>query len=72
MDLGLELENQTQPSLRRGRNNVLHKVAVSGKGSDERPHELIAKGFLSFHERARNLKDHNICVIRQNEILVHS
>jgi hypothetical protein len=53
-------------------NHVLDKMTVSREGSDERPHELIAEGFLSLHQRARNLKDHIVSVVRQNAILVHS
>src|SRR5215471_21856653 len=53
-------------------NHVLHGVAVSGEGSYKRPSELSADGFLSLHDRARNLKHYIFGVVGHNEILVRS
>src|SRR4029453_14076667 len=43
--------------------HLLHEVTVSGEGRDEWPHELVADGFLSLHERARNLKRNIVRVV---------
>ena len=62
-----------------GHYDIINQIGAGGMGevylaSDkkERPNELIAEGFFSFHERARNLKDHIVRVVRQNAILVRS
>jgi hypothetical protein len=47
-------------------------VPVSRKRSDKRPNGLIAEGFLSLHEQARNLKHYVVCVVGQNAFLVRS
>src|SRR5215510_10575376 len=53
-------------------NHVFHQVAVSRERSDKWPGELIADGFLTFHEQAGNLKHHIVRVVRHNAVLVRS
>src|SRR4030095_14940549 len=47
-------------------------VPVYRQRRDKRPNGLIAEGFLSLHEQARNLKHYVVCVVGQNAFLVRS
>src|SRR5215472_8196933 len=53
-------------------NYVLHKVAISGEGSDEGANELLANGRLSLHETARNLNRHVLPIVGHDAVLIGS
>src|SRR5262249_1964890 len=50
--------------------HISHDVAVSGKGGDERPNELLANGRLSVHASSGNLNRNVFGVVRHYAVLV--
>src|SRR5215475_9569486 len=53
-------------------NYVLHEVAISREGSDERPNELLANGRFPLHQAARNLNRHIVRVVGHDVVLIPS
>src|SRR5262249_56576119 len=53
-------------------NYVLHEVAISREGSDERPNELLANGRFPLHEDARDLNRHIVRVVGHDTDFIRS
>src|SRR5262245_60072461 len=54
------------------KNDVLHEVAISRKGSDERPNELLEDGRFSLHKAARDFKRPIVRVVGHDAVLIGS
>src|SRR5262249_2062404 len=54
------------------KNDVLHEVAIAGKGRDKGPNELLANGRMPLHETAWNLNRHIFRVVRHDAVFIGS